>query len=86
MLSLVFISVSHFDRTVYLSRNINFIENSTGDSYNYHTDHKSWKPRGNAGIHNTKAAKEFQTLGKYVLKVLFILLNIGSSSLANQIH
>ncbi|KAM3127316.1 hypothetical protein pb186bvf_020569 [Paramecium bursaria] len=72
MLSLVFISASNFDRTVYFTRNLSpnkyFIEKSTGDIYNYHTDHKSWQPRGNAGIHNTKAAQEFQTLGKYVLK------------------
>lgn len=73
MLGLVFLSASNFDRTVYftndeLIQGKYFIEKSTGDIYTYHSDTKQWHPKANAGIHNNKAAQEFQKLGKYVLK------------------
>lgn len=61
MLSLVFLSASNIDRTVYftndeLDQSKFFIEKSTGDIYSFHTYAKQWQPKANAGIHNNKAA------------------------------
>ncbi|CAK68983.1 unnamed protein product (macronuclear) [Paramecium tetraurelia] len=73
MMGLVFLSASNFDRTVYFTNDElhpqkYFIEKSTGDIFVYHPDTKTWQPKSNAGLHNNKAAQEFQTLGKYILK------------------
>lgn len=44
-----------------------FLDNVTGDVYNYNYDSNEWVAKANVGIHYQRAAEEFNTLGKYVL-------------------
>eukprot|EP01017_Pseudomicrothorax_dubius_P028856 TRINITY_DN3459_c0_g3_i2.p1 TRINITY_DN3459_c0_g3~~TRINITY_DN3459_c0_g3_i2.p1 ORF type:complete len:607 (-),score=80.43 TRINITY_DN3459_c0_g3_i2:39-1859(-) len=46
-----------------------FLDNVTGDLYNYNYDTDEWIPRANAGIHYRKAAETFNSLGRFVIKV-----------------
>eukprot|EP01017_Pseudomicrothorax_dubius_P022977 TRINITY_DN24719_c0_g1_i1.p1 TRINITY_DN24719_c0_g1~~TRINITY_DN24719_c0_g1_i1.p1 ORF type:complete len:232 (+),score=39.89 TRINITY_DN24719_c0_g1_i1:65-760(+) len=46
-----------------------FLDNVTGDLYNYTYETDEWIPRANAGIHYRKAAEDFKSLGRYVVKV-----------------
>lgn len=45
-----------------------FLDNVTGDLYIFNTEKQEWVAKVNVGLHNHKAAQEFQTLGKYLLK------------------
>lgn len=45
-----------------------FLDNVTGDLYGFNYDTGEWVSKGNAGIHFRKAAEEFKTIGKYIMK------------------
>jgi hypothetical protein len=45
-----------------------FLDNVTGDLYAFNYDAGEWISKGNAGIHYRRAAEEFKTVGKYILK------------------
>ena len=45
-----------------------FLDNVTGDLYGFNYDSGEWISKGNAGIHYRRAAEEFKTVGKYILK------------------
>jgi hypothetical protein len=45
-----------------------FLDNVTGDIYNYNADREEWQAKYNVGLHYEKAAQEYYTLGKYMLK------------------
>ncbi|CAD8110500.1 unnamed protein product [Paramecium sonneborni] len=45
-----------------------FLDNVTGDLYGFNYDTGEWISKGNAGIHFRKAAEEFKTIGKYIMK------------------
>ena len=40
----------------------------TGDIYNYSLDKEEWQAKYNVGLHYEKAAQEYYTLGKFMLK------------------
>lgn len=44
-----------------------FLDNVTGDIYNYNYDAYEWAAKYNVGMHFQKAAEEFTSLGKYVI-------------------
>lgn len=44
------------------------MDNATGDLYSLSKDGSEWIPKVNVGIHHRRAAEEFQTLGKYMIK------------------
>lgn len=45
-----------------------FLDNVTGDLYSYSFDKNEWSAKANIGIHYEKAAQEFYTLGKFIVK------------------
>ena len=45
-----------------------FLDNVTGDFYNYSSFTGQWMPIGNAGLHSNKAAQTFNSIGKYMIK------------------
>lgn len=45
-----------------------FIDNVSGDIYSYNFEGQKWIPLCNAGLHYHKAAQQYITIGKYVLK------------------
>ncbi len=45
-----------------------FLDNVTGDLYGFNYDTGEWVSKGNVGIHYRRAAEEFKTVGKYILK------------------
>ena len=45
-----------------------FLDNVTGDLYTFSYETGEWQTKGNAGIHYRRAAEEFKTVGKYILK------------------
>ncbi|KAL4433516.1 hypothetical protein ABPG74_002913 [Tetrahymena malaccensis] len=45
-----------------------FIDNVTGDILVYNFESSNWIPKGNTGLHYNKAAQEYSTIGKYILK------------------
>lgn len=49
-----------------------FLDNITGDLYRLNYDHLSqdaqWIPIANAGIHQRRAAQEYQSIGKFIIK------------------
>jgi hypothetical protein len=44
-----------------------FLDNVSGDIYNYNYDTAEWVAKSNVGIHNQRAAEEFTSLGKYII-------------------
>lgn len=44
-----------------------FLDNVTGDMYQFHYDSRKWIAKFNTGIHYQKAAEEFNLIGKYML-------------------
>ena len=45
-----------------------FLDNVTGDLYSFNYDTGEWVSKGNAGLHSRRAAEEFKTIGKYIVK------------------
>ncbi|CAD8187463.1 unnamed protein product [Paramecium pentaurelia] len=45
-----------------------FLDNVTGDLYSFNYDTGEWVGKGNAGLHSRRAAEEFKTIGKYIVK------------------
>ena len=45
-----------------------FLDNVTGDLYGFNYETEEWTTKYNAGIHYRRAAEEFKTLGKYIIK------------------
>ena len=45
-----------------------FLDHVTGDLYNYNYDTNEWVAKANVGIHYEKAAQEYQSLGRYIIK------------------
>lgn len=45
-----------------------FLDNVTGDLYSFNYDTGEWSSKGNAGLHFRRAAEEFKTVGKYIIK------------------
>lgn len=45
-----------------------FLDNVTGDIYNFNRETEEWYPKGNVGLHHRRSAEEYQTLGKYIVK------------------
>ena len=45
-----------------------FLDNVTGDLYAFSYETSEWASIGNAGIHYRRAAEEFKTVGKYIIK------------------
>jgi len=45
-----------------------FLDNVTGDLYSFNYDNGEWIGKGNAGLHYRRAAEEFKTIGKYIVK------------------
>lgn len=46
-----------------------FLDNVKGDLYSYNYETNEWILKANIGLHSKKAAKEFQTLGKFNLNI-----------------
>lgn len=44
------------------------MDNVTGDLYGFNYDTGEWVGKGNAGMHYRRAAEEFKTIGKYIMK------------------
>jgi len=51
-----------------LSKNEVFLDNATGDYYNYRKDLEVWAPAGNIGLHFSKAAESYGGIGEYMTK------------------
>ena len=45
-----------------------FLDNVTGDLYQFNRESEEWQPKGNVGLHHRRSAEEYQTLGKYIVK------------------
>jgi len=51
-----------------LTKNEVFLDNATGDYYNYWKDLEVWAPAGNIGLHYSKAAEAYGGIGEYMTK------------------
>ena len=51
-----------------LNCNDYFLNNVTGDLFQYNYEHDNWRPFANAGIHNFIAAEKNQIEGPYILR------------------
>lgn len=45
-----------------------FLDNVTGDLYSFSQDANEWVPKVNVGLHYRRAAQDFTSLGKYMIK------------------
>lgn len=45
-----------------------FLDNITGDLYNYNYENEEWVAKANAGIHFQKAAQTFHSIGKFIIQ------------------
>src|SRR5690348_16270638 len=50
-----------------LKNNDFYLDNVTGDMYSYHALKAEWIPKMNAGMHNAKAAQNYDSLGKVII-------------------
>lgn len=51
-----------------IKQNDYFLDNTSGDLYSFNYESSEWMPKTNVGLHYRKAAQEFQSIGKYILK------------------
>ncbi|KAL4474419.1 hypothetical protein ABPG72_007818 [Tetrahymena utriculariae] len=63
-----------------------FLENTTGDLYQFSNDKQEWSTKINTGFHNTLAAQTYSTIGKFLVKAPIYRPknNIESSNISNQ--
>ena len=45
-----------------------FLDNVTGDLYSYNSERNEWIPISNVGIHHSRAAQTFDSIGKFIIK------------------
>ena len=46
-----------------------FLDNVTGEMYNFNGEKEEWVAKVNSGLHNRRSIQEFNSIGRFVIKV-----------------